>query len=223
MGTIGTGTKPDSSADIICDIEELKTTVDGIDGKVDGIQTTVDTIDGKIDNIENCVDDSGDKIGNFDDLVHVPFNIEDLNTLFAYLITGYYHVHGASFLYPDKVDPVLLTSSAASWSETGDIIEIIPAGAIAKPFDLHWASIWAISENLYGVVDIFAGPAEAPVKIGAVDVGRTANFSRESNLPVQVPQQPAGTRISCRFSDSTTSARTCRVKFYGHVYSTSLT
>jgi hypothetical protein len=73
------------------------------------------------------------------------------------------------------------------------------------------------------VIDIFAGPALTAVKIGAVDVGRTANFSRESAMPVQVPQQPANTRISCKFTDSTTSARTVRVKFYGHVYGTSLT
>jgi len=162
-------------------------------------------------------------VGKISDFVHVPFVASALtNTVMAYLKTGYYHVHGASFLHPDKADPVLLTSSAAAWSETGNITEVIPANAITKDFDLHWCSIWDISDPLYGVVDIFAGPADAPVKIGAVDVGRTANFSRESNLPVQVPQQPANTRISCRFSDSTTSPRTVRVKFYGHVYATTL-
>ena len=174
-------------------------------------------------NISGTVCELDERIGDYQDLVSIPFSSADLNTLFAYLKTGYYHVHGASFLYPDKVSPILLTSSAAAWSETGDIIEIIPSGAITKPFDLHWASIWDVSNALYGVVDIFAGPVGSPVKIGAVDIGRTANFSRESNLPVQVPQQPANTRISCRFSDSTTSSRTCRIKFYGHVYSTSLT
>jgi len=163
-------------------------------------------------------------VGKISDFIRVPFDSHAVtNTVMAYLKTGYYHVHGASFLYPDKANPVLLTSSAAAWSETGTITEVIPANAITKDFDLHWCSIWDVSEPLYGVVDIFAGPAEAPVKIGAVDIGRTANFSRESNLPVQIPQQPGNTRISCRFSDSTTSARTVRVKFYGHVYSTSLT
>jgi len=160
--------------------------------------------------------------GKFGDYVHVPY-VPNGESLMAFATTGYYHVHGASFIYPDKADPVLLTNSAAAWSETGDVIEVIPANAITKDFDLHWCSVWDISAVLYGVVDIFAGPAEALVKIGAVDVGRTANFSRESAMPVQVSQQPANTRISCRFSDNTTSARTCRVKFYGHVYSTSLT
>jgi len=99
---------------------------------------------------------------------------------------------------------------------------VIPAGAITKDFDLHWASIWDISAALYGVVDIYKGLAGAEVKIGSVDVGRTANFSRESAMPVQVSQQVANTRISCRFTSSTTNADTCRIKFYGHVYGTSL-
>lgn len=161
-------------------------------------------------------------LGTKTSIVSVPY-IPHADDMMAFIRTSYYHVHGASFIYPDKVAPILLTSSAAAWSETGDIIEIIPANAITKNFDLHWASIWDISDPLYGVIDIFAGPADAPVKIGAVDVGRTANFSRESAMPVQVPQQPANTRISARFSDSTSSARTVRVKFYGHVYGTSLT
>jgi hypothetical protein len=163
-------------------------------------------------------------VGSIGDWIEVPYVFQNAkNTIMAFLQTGYYHIHGASFIYPDKADPVLLTSSAAAWSETGDITEIIPANAIVKAFDLHWCSVWDISVALYGVVDIFAGPADAPVKIGAVDVGRTANFSRESAMPLQVPQQPANTRISARFSDSTTSARTVRVKLYGHVYGTSLT
>lgn len=163
-----------------------------------------------------------ERTGDLDDFVHVPY-VPDTNAILAHLNTSYYHVHGAAFIYPDKADPAQLTSSAAAWSETGAIIEVIPANAIIKPFDLHWCSIWDISSALYGVVDIFAGLAGAEEKIGAVDVGRTANFSRESAMPVQIPQQPENTRISCRFSDSTTSARTVRVKFYGHVYSTSLT
>ena len=41
-------------------------------------------------------------------------------------------------------------------------------------------------------------------------------------MPVQVQQQEANTRISCKFTSSTTNADTCRIKFYGHVYATSL-
>lgn len=160
-------------------------------------------------------------LGVVTDIVSVPY-VEG-QTALAFLHTGYYHVHGAAFVYPDKAVPVTLASAIASWAETGNITEVIPANTITKAFDLHWASLSDISAVLDGIIDIFAGPALSEVKIGAVDVVRTANFSRENAVPVQVPQQPANTRISCRFTDSTGSSRTVRIKFYGHVYSTSLT
>jgi hypothetical protein len=161
-------------------------------------------------------------IGSQSDYVQVPF-VPSTNTALAYLQTGYYHVHGASFIYPDKADPVTVQSSVASWSVTGTIVEIIPANTITKAFDLHWASVSDISNTLYGIIDVFSGAGGAEIKIGSVDVSRTSNFAQEGQKPIQIPQQSANTRISCRFSDSTSSAQTIKIKLYGHVYSTSLT
>lgn len=163
-----------------------------------------------------------DIVGSFGDYVAVPF-VSGVTTIMGFLQTLYYHVHGASFVYPDKANPTTLTSSAAAWSETGDIIEVIPANTIAKAFDLHWLKISDISATLHGVIDIFSGDPGAEVKIGSVPLSRNAVFSSETFSPVQIPQQPANTRISCRFSDSTSSAQTVLVKFTGHVYSMSLT
>lgn len=160
-------------------------------------------------------------IGERSDLVAVPY--EEGMSISAFLHTGYYHVHGAAFLYPDKADPLNIVSSAAAWSETGAFTEIIPAGTFVKDFDLHWASISDISATLSGVLDFFAGAPGSEVKIGAVDVVRTVNQSRDYPSPLQIPQQPANTRISCRFSDNTTSSQNVNVKLYGHVYSESLT
>ena len=166
----------------------------------------------------NPVANIGSKVGT----VAVPY-VPHKSSVMDHLNTSYYHVHGASFIYPDKAVPVTLTSAVASWAETGTIVEVIPADTIIKDFDLHWASISDISATLDGVIDIFAGASGSEVKIGAVDVVRTSNFSRENPVPTQIPQQPANTRISCRFTDSTTSSKTVRIKFYGHVYGTSLT
>jgi hypothetical protein len=157
-------------------------------------------------------------IGYFTDWVHVPYSLTDENSLMAYMRTGYQHIHGESFLLPLYAAPVTLTSSAAAWSLDGAKTTIINKDQLAKPFDLHWCGISAISAELDGVIDIFAGDETEEVKIGAVDVERTSNFSRESALPLQIPQQPAGTRISARFTDSTASARTVRIKLYGHFY-----
>jgi hypothetical protein len=161
-------------------------------------------------------------VGSLTDFVDVPY-VPSISSIMAHLNTAYYHVHGSSFIYPKYAAPVTLTSSSGAWTTTGNIIEVIPANAITKAFDLHWASLSTISADLDGIIDIYAGASGSEVMIGAVDVSRSTTQSRENAMPVQIPQQPANTRISCKFSDSTTNARTVRVKFYGHVYSDSLT
>lgn len=155
--------------------------------------------------------------GERSDLVGVPYT-PDSETILAYLQTSYYHVHGEPFVYPRYDAPILLTSAAPSWDLTGSKTEIIPAGAIDKDFDLHWASISEISAVLFGIIDFFIGEIGQEILIGGVDANRTSNFAREIPVPTQVPQIPANSRVSARFSDNTTSPRTVRLKFYGHKY-----
>lgn len=160
--------------------------------------------------------------GQLNGFVDVPYDF-GTNSILDHLNTGYYHIHGANFIYPDKASPVLLTSDAASWGIAATPTEIIPADTITKAFDLHWTSIADISATLYGMIDVYGDDGEGWVKIGPLcDVIRTSNFSREGFAPAQVPQQPANRRIGAIFSDSTTSSRTVRIKLYGHVYSGSL-
>lgn len=163
-----------------------------------------------------------DIIGNKNDYVGVPYSF-GVQSIIAHLNTAYYHIHGASFLYPDLAVPVTLNSGVASWADPGSYTEIIPANGITKNFDLHWASLSDISAVLDGVIRLYKGTAGNEILIGAVDVVRTSNFSREQPVPVQVPQQAANERISAKFFDSTTSARSVRIKVYGHVYSGTLT
>ena len=156
--------------------------------QVDDVKNVVDTINGKVALDATVAKEATltGRVGALADHISVPF-VPDSETVIAYLQTGYYHVHGASFVYPDKAAPVTLTSAVAEWAETGNIIEVIPASTIIKAFDLHWCSLSDISAVLDGIVDIFAGGVGAEVKIGAVDVVRTANFSRENAVTVQVP------------------------------------
>ena len=161
--------------------------------------------------------------GGLEDFVDVPYD-PGTNTIMAHLNTNYYHVHGAAFIYPDKADPITVTSSAAAWSETGTIVEIIPADTITKAFDIHWCSIADISAVLYGMIDLYKDTGGVWEKIGpCCDVVRNSNFTRENWARVQIPQQEANTKIGARFSDSTSSQQTVKIKLIGHVYSTSLT
>lgn len=70
-----------------------------------------------VDAIEN-------KIGALTDFVRVPYT-PNIESIIAYLHTGYNHVHGASFVYPKYAAPVELTSNADAWNTTGAKIEEI--------------------------------------------------------------------------------------------------
>lgn len=162
-------------------------------------------------------------IGAFGDFVAVPF-VSGVTTIIGFLQTQYYHIHGASFCYPNYANPVLIQAGAGAWNLTGTITEIIPANTIVKAFDLHWINISDISGNGYLKIDFFSGALGAEVLIpGGVKAFRNAVFNQEGPKRIQVPQQPANTRISARLSDSTAGQLTCNIDFEGHVYSTSLT
>ena len=164
----------------------------------------------------------GNNIGERNDLVAVPFD-PNSETIMAYLQTVYYHIHGAPFAYPYHADPVLLTAGNGAWNLTGNKIEVIPANTIIKNFDLHWISISNISGIGYFIIDIYSGTIGNEILISPTDGWRNNNFIQEGPKRIQLEQQPANTRISCRLSDSTGGSLNCRVKFNGHVYAETLT
>lgn len=161
-------------------------------------------------------------IGEKSDLVAVPY-VESITSVLGFLHTGYYHVHGAPFIRPDHANSVQLTAQASAWGVSGAIVEVIPANNITKNFDLHWIIISGISENCELQVDIYAGEAGSEALIGGAVAVRNAVQSQEGAVRIQIPQQPANTRISCKLSSSTVNATTANVKFMGHVYDISLT
>ena len=162
-------------------------------------------------NIEN-------NIGEKTDFIHVPYQ-EGINSILAHLNTNYYHVHGRSFIYPDKAAPVELTSGNLAWGTGGNLYQVIPANTINdSAYDLHWINISDISTNSDFVIDIYAGGAGAERLIGSTKGWRSNNLRSEGVQRIQIPQQPPGTRISCRLSDSTAGTITLKVSFEGHLY-----
>jgi hypothetical protein len=156
--------------------------------------------------------------GTLKDFVSVPYTF-GVNSILAHLNTNYYHIHGQSFVYPDHADDVLLTAAAPAWDITGSIIEVVPANTLdVSAFDLHWINISNISENSTIQIDIYKGGAGSEVKIGATRASRSTNQTRNGPNRIQIPQQVANERISCRLSSSTTNATTVLVSFEGHYY-----
>lgn len=164
------------------------------------------------------INTNSDNIGSKTDLVQVPY-VEGLASVLAFLHTGYYHVHGRSFVYPNHANEVQLTSGVGAWNLTGALTEVIPAGALnTAAFDLHWIEISNIADVSTIQIDIYAGSVGNETLIGAAKATRSTNQSRNGAARVQIPQQVAGSRISCRLSDSTVSNTTVLVSFSGHYY-----
>jgi len=161
--------------------------------------------------------------GNKGDHVDVPYVPGD-NTILGHLNTAYYHIHGKPFVYPDHADDVALTAGSGAWDLTGAIIEVVPADTLTdSAFDIHWINISEISANSTIQIDIYAGASGSEVLISSIRAVRNAVQSQEGAHRVQIPQQPPGTRISCRLSDSTSGAVTCAVSFEGHYYAAGAT
>lgn len=157
-------------------------------------------------------------IGNLSDFVSVPYSFGN-NTLMAHLNTSYYHVHGEPFVYPTLADNVTLTAGTGAWDNTGSITEIVPANTLSTAaFDIHWIEISDISAVGTIEIELYAGASGSEVKIGSTRANRTTNQARNGPKRVQIPQQPANTRISARLSDNTAGALTCEVSIEGHYY-----
>lgn len=156
-------------------------------------------------------------IGDKSDFVGIPYEI-GVNSVLSYLVTGYYHIHGESFIYPELANPVTITASSGVWTNTGTIVTVIPADTLLKPFDLHWITISNISGNGNLVIEIFKGLVGSEERIGITDCFRNSIFNQEGPKRIQVPQQEANTRISCRVSDSSGGSLSCAIKFNGHNY-----
>ena len=157
-------------------------------------------------------------IGEKTGFVKVPYVIGE-NRILDHLNTAYYHIHGTSFTYPDHANNIVLTSSSGAWTQTGTIIQIIPAGALSSSaFDLHWINVSDISANGQLQIDIFKGASGSEIRIFPAKIHRNAVQSQEGSKKIQIQQQIAGERISCRLTDSTAGTITCGVSFDGHYY-----
>jgi len=131
---------------------------------------------------------------------------------------GYYHVHSPAQCYPVLADPVTVTASANAWTDYGAWVEIVPAGTITDPFDIHWVQTTDISANGNYVLQLGVGGAGSEVAIATIAFSRDTNQVQGSQQPVQVAPLPAGSRISARLSSSKAAANTADVKIYYHVY-----
>jgi len=142
-------------------------------------------------------------------------------TLMALARAGYFHAHGTPITYPKFADVgdfyVQLTSSATAGVD-GTKVEIIPANAVSKAFDLHWLSVTDISATKRLLVSIWAGPSGSETLLWSGPIARSTAQSREGDKAIHVPQIPANTRISVSMAGNAAGAVTAWVAVDGHLY-----
>jgi hypothetical protein len=146
-------------------------------------------------------------------------NYVHAQTLAGQAYMAYYHVHAPAFVYPDRADSIPVTSEAGAWAESANTTEVIPAGTITSRFDLHWVQVSELAANGEEYqLNIYSGAAGAESLIAQARMFRLTNFVQEGNLPIQVPPQNAGERISVRLYNSGAGSTTANVVFSGHPY-----
>ena len=137
-----------------------------------------------------------------------------------YSYLGYQHVHQPVVGYPIDADPIeIVSASSAAWTH-GAITEIISAGTTIRAFDIHWAFISNVSAEDNYTLNLYSGASGAEEIIAQSVPFTRGSSALNSNLqvPVQVPIQSPGARISASLACGDGDGATCEIKLYTHVY-----
>jgi hypothetical protein len=158
-----------------------------------------------------------DVIGNKNDTSLSGPGHDSLYGIAAFM--GYYHVHSPALIYPRDADPVTLTAvtGATTWSE-GTKVEVIAKNAKTEAFDIHFVILGEISSRGNYVVKLYSGDSGSEVFWGECAFTRDTNQVRGSQLPIQGPPVPAGTRISASLLSGADDGETVDIKLYTHEY-----
>jgi len=155
-----------------------------------------------------------DVIGNKDDA-----NLAGPGSDSLYGIAGfmaYYHVHSPAKVYPNLANPVNVVAGVGAWT-FGAYTEIVPENGITEAFDIHWVHTSEISAVDNYQLELYSGTVGNEVLIGSIAFSRDSNQVQTASQPIQIPPQPANTRITARLASGTGSDNV-DIKFYYHEY-----
>jgi len=145
-------------------------------------------------------------IGEYSD---VPFD----ETLFGNLNALYKHIHSPAKVYPTLADGVQVTGGAGAW-QVGSVIELIPAGAIAVRFDIHYLNIEVASATDVYEIILYNESGE----IGRVRTTKQTNQSGANNVPIQIPPQDASEQIRIAIASKTGGGDSLTLSVFYHTY-----
>ena len=143
-------------------------------------------------------------------------------TVIGHLKAGYYHVHSPCVVYPNGgalsgANPLTITADATEWLH-GPKAVVLDTGDMTKWFDIHWVIVSNVSAVGDYEIILYSGTSSEEVEVARIAFSRNAAADRSSAyLPVQIPPQPTGARITASLACSEGSATT-QIKVYTHTY-----
>ena len=143
-------------------------------------------------------------------------------SVIGHLKAGYFHVHSPCVVYPNGgalsgADPLTITASATTWLHGAKAV-VLDTDQISKWFDIHWVIVSNVSAVGDYEIILYSGAEAEEAEVARIAFSRNAAADRSSAyLPVQIPPQSAGARITASLACSAGSA-TAQIKVYTHTY-----
>ena len=180
---------------------------------MNSIDALVDAIKAKTDNLPVDPADQSDLDGK----LGITTQFASDKTLLGYQNSLYQHVHQQSRVYPTLADGIVVTGGAGAW-QLGNFAEIIPENTIADAYDIHFVRFESASVNDVYEFVLYKGALGAEVEVGRVRTTRDSATSGITDVPIQIPAQPANTRISAKVASKTGGGDTVTVSVMYHTY-----
>ncbi len=176
--------------------------IDGVETKVDGVETKVDT--------------ANDKLGTPDELW-----MPGQQTVLSYANSAYQHIHMPGYVHPPDGSVIEVTTGNAAGA-FGDFIEVVAGSEIEAPFDTHWVTVTNIGNSGVYIVELHIVDNTAlqteVTYLTAFSVARLDDFTRSSQVSVQMPPVPANSRIGARALNDQTGNHTISFNMHYHEY-----
>lgn len=203
---------PDADGSIIERLEYLQGLITTISGLVD---TEIASIKSKTDNLPSDPADQSD----IDDKLGLVTDYASHKTVLGYQNTLYQHVHSKAIVYPTLAVGKVVTGGVAAWAE-GAAVEIIATATTpfsTSEFDIHFINFEAASANDTYELSLYSG-ADASVEIGRVRTKKYSATDGVVSVPIQIPPQSPGTKISAKVASASGGEDTVTISVYAHLY-----
>ena len=158
-----------------------------------------------------------DKIGDRTDI----WGVNDIYSVLSYANAAYQHIHMPGYVWP--ADGTVITATTDATAGTfGAFAEVVPVDGIEAPFDTHWVTITNISDNGVYVCELHVvddTDLQDSIKyLTAFSVARQDNFTRSSQVSVQMPPVPPGARVAARVLNNQAGAHSISFNIHYHEY-----